>query len=68
MEERVAALLPALMLARIDGKSPVEYLSGESRATVRALAVPLISHPVATLGELVTTLKAELNDVENRVR
>ncbi|WP_311029087.1 phosphotransferase family protein [Mesorhizobium koreense] len=68
MEERVAALLPALMLARVDGKSPVEYLSEASRATVRALAVPLISHPVATLGELVTTLKAELNDVENRVR
>src|SRR4029079_8746017 len=26
-EERAAALLPALMLARIDGKSPVEYLT-----------------------------------------
>jgi aminoglycoside phosphotransferase (APT) family kinase protein len=68
MEERVAALLPALLLARVDGKSPVEYLSEKGRSAVRALAVPLISRPVATLGELVTTLKAELNDVENRVR
>jgi aminoglycoside phosphotransferase (APT) family kinase protein len=68
MEKRVAALLPALMLARVDGKSPVEYLSEKSRATVRALATPLITRPVATLGELVAMLKAELNDVENHVR
>lgn len=68
MEKRVTELLPALMLARIDGKSPVEYLAERSRATVRALAIPLISHPVATLGKFVNTLKAELNDVENRVR
>jgi Ser/Thr protein kinase RdoA (MazF antagonist) len=68
MEKRVTELLPALMLARIDGKSPVEYLGERSRATTRALAIPLISRPVATLAELVTTLKAELNDVENRVR
>lgn len=68
MEKRVTELLPALMLARIDGKSPVEYLGERSRATTRGLAIPLISRPVATLAELVTTLKAELNDVENRVR
>ena len=68
MEKRVAELLPALMLARVDGKSPVEYLSQKGRATVRALAMPLISNPVATLGELITTLKAELNDVKNRLR
>src|SRR5208282_111260 len=29
-EERVATLLPGLMLARIDGRSPVEYLTGPS--------------------------------------
>ena len=68
MEKRVAALLPALMLARVDGKSPVEYLSEGGRAMVRSLAMPLIARPVATLSELVTMLKAELNDVENRVR
>ena len=29
VERRTAALLPALLLARIDGKSPVEYLTSE---------------------------------------
>ena len=30
VDRRAAALLPALLLARIDGKSPVEYLTDES--------------------------------------
>ena len=30
LEARVAALLPGLFLARVDGKSPVEYVTGES--------------------------------------
>ena len=39
LEARAAALLPALFLARVDGKSPVEYLTRESeRATVRRCA------------------------------
>jgi hypothetical protein len=38
--------LPALFLARVDGKSPVEYLTRESeRAAVRRCAVPLIADP-----------------------
>jgi aminoglycoside phosphotransferase (APT) family kinase protein len=38
-EARTAALLPALMLARVDGKSPVEYLADEAaKAPVRAFA------------------------------
>lgn len=52
LEARVAALLPALMLARVDGKSPVEYLSEASQARVRALAVPLIARPVRRLVDL----------------
>ncbi len=35
---RAAALLPALMLARVDGKSPVEYLDEGQRAVVRDFA------------------------------
>lgn len=42
---RTAALLPCLMLARIDGKSPVEYLSEPARQRVRDIAVPLIRNP-----------------------
>jgi aminoglycoside phosphotransferase (APT) family kinase protein len=46
LEARAAALLPALFLARIDGKSPVEYLTLESeRAAVRRAAAPLIADP-----------------------
>ncbi len=52
LEARVAALLPALMLARVDGKSPVEYLGAATRERVRSAAVPLIARPAATLGGL----------------
>jgi aminoglycoside phosphotransferase (APT) family kinase protein len=46
IEARAAALLPALFLARVDGKSPVEYLTLESeRAAVRRCAAPLIADP-----------------------
>ncbi len=49
MEARVCALLPVLMLARIDGKSPIEYLSDESRHKVRHIARDLIARPVSQL-------------------
>ena len=43
---RTAALLPALMLARIDGKSPVEYLTdARTKDEVRAFARALIATP-----------------------
>ena len=46
LEVRAAALLPGLFLARIDGKSPVEYVTGESaRDRVRRVALPLIANP-----------------------
>ena len=45
-EARVATLLPALLLARVDGKSPVEYLKDEhDRAVVRELARELLLDP-----------------------
>ncbi|MEO6270590.1 MAG: aminoglycoside phosphotransferase family protein [Lautropia sp.] len=52
-ERRCARLLPALWLARIDGKSPVEYLVDEAqRAPVRQLARRLLQSPVGRLGEI----------------
>jgi aminoglycoside phosphotransferase (APT) family kinase protein len=46
LEARAAALLPALFLARVDGKSPVEYLTRDSeRVAVRRCAAPLIADP-----------------------
>lgn len=52
LDARTAALLPALMLARVDGKSPVEYLCDASRAVVRAFAREALRAPPASLAEL----------------
>ena len=41
-EQRICALLPCLTLARVDGKSPAEYLSEPERCTVRQVAIGLI--------------------------
>jgi len=50
---RVAALLPGLMLARVDGKSPVEYLvRAEDQDRVRRFATRLLLSPVATPAEV----------------
>jgi aminoglycoside phosphotransferase (APT) family kinase protein len=52
-EGRTARLLPGLLLARVDGKSPVEYISAEwQRAAVRDLAKPLLLQPVTNLAEI----------------
>lgn len=42
LEARAAALLPALFLARVDGKSPVEYLNAADQDRVRRIARSLI--------------------------
>jgi hypothetical protein len=53
IEARIAALLPALLLARIDGKSPVEYVTDEKhKAMARAFAIPLIEKSPARLAEI----------------
>jgi aminoglycoside phosphotransferase (APT) family kinase protein len=56
LESRSAALLPGLLLARIDGKSPVEYLPSEdSRKAVRLVARELLMHPtecLRTIGQI----------------
>lgn len=49
LEARVATLLPALTLARIDGKSPVEYLAARQRDAVRRAAVALLQDPPSAL-------------------
>jgi 5-methylthioribose kinase len=54
LEARVASLLPGLALARIDGKSPVEYLDDPARDAVRALAIALL-HQQPTMVEEITT-------------
>ncbi|MBA3477568.1 MAG: phosphotransferase [Lautropia sp.] len=52
-EARCAALLPGLSLARVDGKSPVEYLVDEpSRERVRQSARRLLEQPVVRLADV----------------
>jgi hypothetical protein len=51
VEQRVAQLLPALMLARVDGKSPVEYLSAPARDRVRDFATAMIRSPATNLDD-----------------
>lgn len=39
VDRRAAGLVPALLLARVDGKSPVEYLDGAARDATRTFAL-----------------------------
>jgi aminoglycoside phosphotransferase (APT) family kinase protein len=51
VEARTASLLPALLLARVDGKSPVEYLADPQKQQVRSIARGLIGR-VSSLDEI----------------
>ena len=62
LEARAATLLPGLFLARVDGKSPVEYLTVErDKARVRKVARALLASPVRTLAEVRGAWSRELN-------
>ncbi|HET6469941.1 MAG TPA: aminoglycoside phosphotransferase family protein [Geminicoccaceae bacterium] len=53
LEARAAALLPGLLLARVDGKSPVEYLTGTAeKDLVRGTARRFLEEPVAVLAPI----------------
>jgi aminoglycoside phosphotransferase (APT) family kinase protein len=55
VESRAAHLLPGLLLARIDGKSPVEYLTEErEKAVVRRVARSFLADPPDRLTEIRT--------------
>ncbi|MBA2950771.1 phosphotransferase family protein [Streptomyces himalayensis] len=53
LEARAASLLPALLLARVDGKSPVEYLTDDRhRLCVRTVASALLRAPAPTVANV----------------
>jgi aminoglycoside phosphotransferase (APT) family kinase protein len=53
VEARTASLLPALLLARVDGKSPVEYVTEETQKNlVRRFAGGFLEKPVSSLSEV----------------
>ncbi len=55
LDRRTAALLPGLLLGRIDGKSPVEYLTDEAvRERVRRFARERLARAPASLADLAT--------------
>jgi aminoglycoside phosphotransferase (APT) family kinase protein len=61
LEGRAARLLPGLLLARVDGKSPAEYLERDAqRETVRRVAGALLRQPVARLGDVARAWRAAL--------
>ncbi|HEY2618296.1 MAG TPA: aminoglycoside phosphotransferase family protein [Acetobacteraceae bacterium] len=62
LEARASRLLPGLFLARVDGKSPVEYITTEQdRNRVRRTASALLAHPVDTLGDVRQAWTKELS-------
>jgi aminoglycoside phosphotransferase (APT) family kinase protein len=61
LEARAAALLPGLLLARVDGKSPVEYLVEDGqRDVVRRVARALLRAPVRRLDAVKAAWQEEL--------
>lgn len=64
VERRAAALLPALLLARVDGKSPAEYLVTEPpKQLIRDFAAPLITSPETKLSSIAARWNAALDSL-----
>jgi aminoglycoside phosphotransferase (APT) family kinase protein len=60
LEVRAAHLLPALFLARVDGKSPVEYITLEAqRDQVRSVARHLLADPPDRLADVAKAWEKE---------
>ncbi len=61
VEARAAHLLPGLFLGRVDGKSPVEYLSDEGdKDKVRCCARRLLAAPAESLAAVAAAWQEEL--------
>lgn len=61
LETRAAGLLPGLFLARVDGKSPVEYITAElDKDKVRTCGRALLASPPNRLAQVAGAWKKEL--------
>ena len=61
LQTRAAHLLPGLFLARVDGKSPAEYITkAADKNRVRRVACALLIQPVDTLSQVRTAWLQEL--------
>ena len=63
LESRCANLLAAILLARIDGKSPVEYLTPQQQQTTRTFAVEALRRPAPDLETMVTGWRNHLSKI-----
>jgi aminoglycoside phosphotransferase (APT) family kinase protein len=62
LQARAAHLLPGLLLARVDGKSPAEYITAEpDKDRVRRVARALLAAPVDRLGAVRQAWNEELS-------
>jgi hypothetical protein len=53
IEARISALLPALLLARVDGKSPVEYITvPQEKSFIREFAKRHLRKPTKSVEEV----------------
>ena len=60
-EARAARLLPGLLLARVDGKSPAEYITTDvQRGVVRRVARDLLAAPVERLSAIAAAWREDL--------
>ncbi|RMF05196.1 MAG: aminoglycoside phosphotransferase family protein [Alphaproteobacteria bacterium] len=63
LEARAASLLPGLFLARVDGKSPVEYITDEAqKEKVRRCARALLLAPPPRLADVAEAWREELTE------
>jgi len=63
LDSRAASLLPALALARVDGKSPIEYLDDRARQTLRAASIRLFERRIDSLDALASHWRKEIQTV-----
>jgi aminoglycoside phosphotransferase (APT) family kinase protein len=59
-ESRCVRHTLACLLARVDGRSPLEYLRADERSRQRALVLSLMAQPPATLPQLIQTFAGGL--------
>jgi len=57
LEHRAVGHLAACMLARVDGKSPVDYLAEEDQDNVRVLTVEALKNHTGSLADFISTLR-----------
>lgn len=60
LEARTCLLLPLMLLARVDGKSPVEYHTATSKKTIQTIALNLITDPSVSIPAMLEQIMKEI--------